>query len=171
MISTNRFMETIFKIQVKNPTKSLHNQVAASKAPEIWLAADSMKLDSSSSGRITKPQCSWGIQLDSQVHQVGVQKFGRIPRSSHFFEGVKIFFVGEVLEELQSIQRCSIQMGFKKCLRSKTVHGSRIGKAEKYQDDTSHHVKFQVDSTIKALGTSRTIEDRQWFASLKFGYR
>lgn len=61
VISTNRFMETIFKTQPKTPSKSLHNQVAASKAPEIWLAADSMKLDSSSSGRITKPQ-RWGLK-------------------------------------------------------------------------------------------------------------
>ena len=94
-------METIFKIQVKNPTKSLHNQVAASKAPEIWVAADSMKLDSSSSGRITKPQrefevktCLDGIQLDSQVHQVGVQKFGRIPKKQPFFWGGEDLFCG-----------------------------------------------------------------------------
>jgi len=107
VISTNRFIETIFKIQVKNPTKIFANQVAASKAPEIWVAADSMKLDSSSSGRITKPQrefevktCLDGIQLDLQVHQVGVQKFGRIPRISHVLR-VKILFVWGVLEELQ----------------------------------------------------------------------
>lgn len=107
-----------------------------------------MKLDSSSSGRITKPQrefevktCLDGIQLDLQVHQVGVHKFGRIPRVSHFLR-VKILFVGEVLEELQWIPCCTTQVASRIVLRSKIVQGSRIGKAKKHQDDTSHHVKL-----------------------------
>ena len=46
-------------------------------------------------------------------------------------------------------------MASKNCLEIQNCPGVKDWKSNKNPDDTSHHVKFQVDSTIKALGTSR----------------
>lgn len=132
-------METIFKIQVKNPTKSLHNQVAASKAPEIWVAADSMKLDSSSSGRITKPQRIWSQDMPwwNPTWLTGTPgwstKIWENPENQPCFEGENPFCVGS--SGGTSINTALYHPGgFQNCLEVQNCPGVKDWKSRKISE-------------------------------------